>query len=122
MKPGKPKSGIISPWDIELLPFPSSHGANPGVARMAHRTGHKMSWLPPSSASGNLNPTAPHPFHELQVLLNPNFLPEQKDIPGSWHQGEELHLELFFSHSHFSASLENVAKLTVHYHWSHASW
>lgn len=62
------------------------------------------------------------PLHETQVLLGPNFLPEQTDTPGSWRQGEGLHLELFFSRSHFSASLENVATPTARYHWSHASW
>ena len=62
-----------------------------------------------------------HPY-KFQIRLRPNILPEQRDIPMSWHQGEGLHLELFFSRSHFSVSLENVAIPTAHYHWSHASW
>ena len=60
-----------------------------------------------------------HPLHELQAPLGPNVLPEQTDTPVSWRQGEVLHLELFFSHSRFSASLENVAILIVRCHWSH---
>lgn len=60
------------------------------------------------------NNTSPIPW--TQVLPAPNFLPGQTDTPESWRQGEGLHLELFFSRSHFSASLENDAILTAHYH------
>lgn len=64
----------------------------------------------------------PLPPHKLQLLLGPNFLPEQTDTPVSWHQGEGLHLEPFFSRSHFSASLENDATLTAHCRWFRANW
>lgn len=67
------------------------------------------------------------PYHVLPTPRTPgspgpNILPEQTDTPMSWRQGEGLHLELFFSRSYSSASLENVAILTARYHWSRASW
>lgn len=119
----RPTSGITSPhWMLNCLPF-LSLGVSPGLTRTTHRTGHKASKRPPWSAvPGNLTPAMSHPLHKLQAPLGPNVLPEQTDTPVSWRQGEVLHLELFFSHSHFSASLENVAILTVRCHWSHASW
>ena len=120
VKCGKPASGINSPLE---QPSPSSLGPSPWVARTAHKRDHKAPLLPPSPAApGNLNPIMPHPSHELQDLLAPNCLPEQTDIPESWRRGEELHQEPFFSRSHFSAFLENVATPTVHYHWCRAIW
>ena len=120
---GKAHRWITSPhWMLNCLPFPSP-GASPGLARTTHGTGHKASKRPPwSAAPGNRTPAMSHPLHELQAPLGPNVLPEQTDTPVSWRQGEVLHLELFFSHSRFSASLENVAILIVRCHWSHASW
>ena len=110
------------PLDAELPSLPLT-GSKSRLARTTHGTGHKASKRPPRSAApGNLTPAMSYPLHELQASLGPNVLPEQTDTPASWRQGEVLHLELFFSRSHFSASLENVAILIVHCRWSHASW
>lgn len=121
---GKAHKGDNQPLPDAELPSLPLTGSKSRLTRTTHRTGHKASKRPPWSAvPGNLTPAMSHPLHKSpgSPWAQTSYL-SKTDTPVSWRQGEVLHLELFFSLFTFSASLENVAILTVRCHWSHASW